>query len=75
MHEPMPTKVTAPPEIVQTPAEPVTPKVTGVDAAPAVAESVSVGAPNTTVETGEKPVIAWFAAVTLIVAVSCGAAK
>ena len=75
MHEPMPTKVTTPLAMVQTPAEPMTPKVTGVGAAPAVALSVRFAAPNTTDVGGEKAVMAWFAAVTVIVALSCGAAK
>ena len=75
VHEPVPTKVTTLPAIVQTPAEPVTPKVTGVGAAPAVALSVRFAAPNTTDKGGEKPVIAWFAAVTMMVELSCGAAK
>ena len=75
VQEPMPTKVTTPLAMVQTPAEPVTPKVTGVGAAPAVAVSARFAAPNTTEDGGEKPVIAWFAAVTMIVAKSCGAAK
>ena len=75
MHEPIPTKVTTPLAMVQTPAEPVMPKVTGVGAAPAMALSIRFAAPNTTGEGGEKPVMAWFAAVTMIVALSCGAAK